>query len=128
MKKALLLLVFFCGCATLNTNSLGYNKVVADRSVKWYEATYIELGEIYDKASPAVQKEMRKEINPRVNELKRALVVYVDMLSLWESTGKRPVGFVEIAARIDILSQSILALKDKLHKVGEVSVGTGGVQ
>ena len=82
--------------------------VTADRLSVWYEGTHKEVSALYGAATPEKQAWLRKEVNPKMNDLKGLILGYVDAVNLWRVTGKEPLNLPAIVDKIDVLTRDVL--------------------
>ena len=115
---ALALALACAGCALFSQyarlSPLEKAIVTADRLSVWYEGTHREVSGLYGAATPEKQAWYRREVNPKMNDLKGLILSYVDAVSLWRVTGKEPLNLPAIADKIDILTRDVLeALREQ---------------
>jgi hypothetical protein len=110
---ALALALACAGCALLGQyarlSPLDKAIVTADRLAVWYEGTHKEVSALYGAATPEKQAWLRKEVNPKMNDLKGLILGYVDAVALWRATGTEPVNLPAIVGKIDVLTRDVLA-------------------
>lgn len=117
MRKLLIVLAVVAlvstGCALFSQyarlSPLDKAIVTADRLAVWYEGTHKEVSALYGAATPEKQAWLRKEVNPKMNDLKGLILGYVDAVALWRATGTEPVNLPAIVGKIDVLTRDVLA-------------------
>ena len=104
--------IFASGCGFIKSftslSALDRSIVTADRLSVWYADLYSKVSCLYVKSSPEKKAWFEEKINPNMNTLKTYILVYVDAVSLWRSTGDAPSSLADVLKKIDILSRDIL--------------------
>lgn len=109
---SLTLISLLAGCGLFssyaNLSPLDKAIVTADRLAVWYTDTHKSVTELYAEGTPEKQAWLRKEVNPKLNDLKGYIVGYVDAVNLWRVTGTEPSNLPNVLSKIDVLSRDIL--------------------
>jgi len=111
------LISFLAGCGLFNSyarlSPLDKAVVTADRLAVWYADTHKVVSDSYAAAPAERQAFFRKEINPKMNDLKKYILGYVDAVNLWRVSGREPPDLAAVLAKIDVLCRDVLfALKE----------------
>lgn len=108
----LCLIVLVAGCGLFsqyaNLSPLDKAVVTADRLTVWYADTHKNISDLYATSTPEKQLWLRKNINPKMNQLKPLIVGYVDAVNTWQKFGNDPGDLVGLLDKIDILMRDVL--------------------
>jgi hypothetical protein len=99
------------GCISTQTATTPLLKAKVDAYI--LQAVYKDIYNqcvLYTPATPEEKKVYNEQIRPKVNTLKRLIVVYIDALQAWEAGKNDGSGLAEKKAEIDALITDIFAL------------------